>query len=101
MNKELINRIAKLTKRDKKTLIERAAKLGEESGEVLGAMLSFTGAPGCAYKGKTRDDVLEEVADVLILAHSLASHLKVEEEELESMLSKKLDKWVTVLEKDK
>ncbi|WP_199870796.1 MazG-like family protein [Clostridium senegalense] len=68
-------KIEELTKLDKKTLVERALKLSEEVGEVSEAVLSYSNACGCGYKKKSREDVIEECLDVIIVASSLISHV--------------------------
>ncbi|MEG2985747.1 MAG: MazG-like family protein, partial [Peptostreptococcaceae bacterium] len=63
--------IEKLTVIDKKTLVERTLKLSEEVGEVAQAVLSYSDACGCGYKNKTKEDVVEECLDVIIVASAI------------------------------
>lgn len=88
--------IESLTKLDKKTLVERTLKLSEEVGEVSQAVLSYSKACGCEYKNKTKEDVVEECLDVIIVASSIISQScenNVDLEEVKKIYDKKLSKW--------
>lgn len=98
MNNELTEKIIKLTGQDQKSLVEKALKTCEEAGELAGAVLSYTGAHGNVYKGKVRDDVLKEAADVIICALSVVIQLGGELKELEEAIEIKAEKWARVLE---
>ena len=89
---ELFTWIGFLNKEEDKSTTQKALKLSEEVGEVAEAVLSYSDAPGCGYKGKTHKDVLEEAADVIIVAASLALDVGNKEELLDT-LSKKCNKW--------
>jgi len=81
---------------DPKSLQQFALKLCEESGEVAQAVLSCEGAPGCAHKGKTVEDVIEEACDCIITACAViyrAEKGKVDEDHLLRTIRYKLDKW--------
>jgi NTP pyrophosphatase (non-canonical NTP hydrolase) len=94
---ELIQKIYQF--KDGKTLKERALKLTEEAGEVAGAVLSYTQAPGCGYKNKTKEDVIEECVDTIIVALNILSAVNdynVDEELIKEIINKKLDKWEKV-----
>ncbi len=88
--------IQKLTKIDKKNILERTLKLSEESGEVAQAVLSYTNACGCGYKSKTNKDVIEECIDVIIVASSIICQSSNEDMnlcEVEKIYKSKLCKW--------
>ena len=95
------SRIYDLTRRDAKTLPERALKLAEEAGEVAQAVLSATNAPGSAYKGLGLADVREEAADAAIVALSILAQTcdseTVFRSELERLMTVKCAKWEAVL----
>ncbi|RDY22974.1 hypothetical protein CHF27_010740 [Romboutsia maritimum] len=86
------NVIKKLTALDSKTLIERALKLSEENGEVSEAILSYVKANGCEYKNKTKEDVIEECLDVIIVASSIISQVN-DNVDVEHIYKCKLKKW--------
>ena len=88
--------ISRLTEIDKKTLLERALKLSEEVGEVAQAMLSYSNACGCGYKKKSKEDLVEECLDVIIVASSIISQSydnDVDMETIKNIYNKKLSKW--------
>lgn len=97
-----LKRIASINEIDDKTLVERTLKLSEECGEVAEAVLSSESAPGCAYKGKTKEDIAEECMDVIIMAASTLIHalspggtMDKIERTMDELLEKKLTKWET------
>lgn len=88
--------IQRLTSLDKKTIEQRALKLTEETGEVAQAILSSKNISACGYKNKTKEDVIEECLDVIIVASSIISQSysnNVDEEFVNCLYSKKLNKW--------
>jgi NTP pyrophosphatase (non-canonical NTP hydrolase) len=90
---KIINTLKSLSIKEKKTLIQRALKLTEETGEVAEAVLSYTDSPGCGYKQKTREDVMEECVDVIIMATSIIANLEFKDEDVASTFVKKMTKW--------
>ena len=81
--------VRRLTKKDGKSKVERCLKLSEEVGELAAAVLSETNSPGCEYKTLDRDDVLQEVADVLIMDHSMVAHYGFTDEEVRNKFLEK------------
>lgn len=95
--KNTMQKIFEASVHDPKTLEQKALKLAEECGEVAQAVLSYCKVPGCASKGKTREDVIEETWDVIITAASLLHQIdngKVDEKYSVAIRDKKLQKWV-------
>lgn len=90
--------VRRLTEKDGKSKVERCLKLSEEVGELAAAVLSEVNSPGCEYKTLDRDDVLQEVADVLIMAHSMAAHYGFTNEEIRAKFLEKCAKWEKVVE---
>ncbi len=82
---------------EKKSSIEVCVKTMEELGEVAEAILSSKDISGCGYKGLTREDILEEVADVIICATSIAEKEGFSAKELEGKVMEKLAKWMRKL----
>jgi NTP pyrophosphatase (non-canonical NTP hydrolase) len=100
--KDIIDRILSLSLRDQKTLQEKALKVSEECGELAEAVLSYTDAHGCQYKGKTREQVIEEATDVITVAFSILCEIGQTDLpyltygnmwNIDDIWSKKLDKW--------
>lgn len=79
-----------------KMLLQRSAKLSEESGEVAAEVLKLTG-----YKKTTkttrevREDLKEEAIDALITSLDVINHLKMSEDEVVYILEQKLNEWKT------
>lgn len=90
--------VRRLTEKDQKSKVQRALKLCEEVGELAAAILSETNAPGCEYKTLDRDDLLQEVADVLIMSHSIIAHYKFTNEEVYDKFMEKCKKWESIIE---
>lgn len=95
--KDLMYKIFEASKNDKKNLDKKMHKLSEEVGEVAEAILSCDGADGCSYKGKTKEHVVEELVDVIMIAGSmiyLVEGGKVDEDKVDKILDKKISKWL-------
>lgn len=99
--KESINEVLLLGKtKERKSLTEMGLKLSEETGEVSEAILSMTNACGCGYKGKTKEDVIEECCDVIIMATSIIGRLDGDIYDMEKMISNKIIKWKNKINED-
>ncbi|AJE50045.1 MULTISPECIES: MazG-like family protein [Paenibacillus] len=94
---QLLKKIQYLSTQEKKTLEQMVLKLSEEVGETSQAMLSYMNANGSEYKQLNISDVKEECADVILVALSLFYKLSNNEGELQEFLSKKVDKWESVM----
>lgn len=95
---QLLKGIFEASELDTKSLTQKALKLSEETGEVAQAVLSYTEAPGCAAKNKTKEDVIEECVDCVITATSIIYQVQngeVNEEELLNEFNRKLRKWIS------
>lgn len=88
------NLIQEAMELDSKTLIERGLKLSEETGELAQAILRFEQVSGC-IQGATREDILEESADVILVALSIMLELNCSEQEIDEILLRKSMKWKT------
>lgn len=76
-----------------KSLQELVLKCTEELGELSQAVLSFTGAVGCGYKNLDKNDVIEELADVLLVDLAIVAKLGITKEDFKLIIQKKLNKW--------
>lgn len=71
----------------------RSLKLFEEGGELAEAVLAQYKEAGMAYKNLTKDDILQESCDVIIVALSIAFGAGFTVEDIEAGLEKKAEKW--------
>jgi NTP pyrophosphatase (non-canonical NTP hydrolase) len=101
MNKELLNYIQRLSLDDKKSLSQKALKVGEEVGELSKVVLPFDNAFGTTHRFVERESILEEVADVILTALSVAYDRKFTHDEIESMMTRKADKWARLQQNER
>ena len=93
MKTQLFDYIEELSKRDKKTLSQKALKVAEESGELAKAVLPFESAYACRHRFVDKNNILEEVADVVLTAISIAYDLGFKHEDILEMLDEKSQVW--------
>lgn len=92
---DIIDKILEISKiQESKTLQEMALKCAEETGEMCQAVLSYTDAPACGYKELGIDSVLEEIADVIIVATAMVSKLNLTKDDLNRIIELKVEKWL-------
>jgi len=90
---EVLDYVAKLSKADKKTLSQKALKTAEEVGELAKVVLPYDGAASTAHRFIAKERILEEVADVLLCALSVAYDLGYTHEEITSTMLRKAGYW--------
>jgi NTP pyrophosphatase (non-canonical NTP hydrolase) len=93
MNPKLLDYIQALSKRDKKTLSQKALKVSEESGELAKAVLPYDSAYATRHRFVDKTKILEEVADTILASISVAYDLGFSHEEIEEMIDFKSEKW--------
>jgi NTP pyrophosphatase (non-canonical NTP hydrolase) len=93
MDIKLLDYIKELSKRDKKTLSQKALKVSEEQGELAKAVLPFDSAYACRHRFVNKYKILEEVADTMLASISIAYDLDFTHEDIENMLNEKAQKW--------
>jgi NTP pyrophosphatase (non-canonical NTP hydrolase) len=98
MNESIMKRTEELTKRDQKSLIEKALKTAEEVGELSQAVLVGAGSHGTQYRNPEEYNVLEEAVDVALCGLAAAFEAGFTTKEIEEMSQHKLDKWAWALE---
>jgi NTP pyrophosphatase (non-canonical NTP hydrolase) len=76
----------------------RYLKLVEEVGEAAASVLLQEKSPNVS--ASTSSTVLEELSDVLICALDILFQYGYTQEEIESMVLKKLDKWMAKIHKN-
>ena len=89
-----------LSKKEKKTIMERMVKLQEECGELAVAVLQEHGLKG-GKKSQAAiiDNVLEEGVDVIIIALSVLGAYKFTKDDIKARMIDKLKKWERVMKK--
>jgi len=97
MAKNYINydRIELLTTLDSDIpLVNKALKLSEEVGEFSQVMLKHIGSKNVsASAGDNKEDVLEELCDIINISVDIINAMGFTDEEASKMFEKKLDKW--------
>lgn len=93
MNQQLLNYIQELSKKDKKTLSQKALKVAEESGELAKAVLPFDSAYATRHRFVDKTKILEEVCDTILASISIAYNLDFSHEEIEEMMYTKSERW--------
>jgi len=85
--------IKTLTKKDAKTLEQKALKVCEEAGELAKAVLPYQNAAGTTHRFVAKEHILEEVVDVYLTAISVAYDLGFDDTDFDEMLDRKVLKW--------
>lgn len=94
MNRKQNLRARNIARLDKKTSDERLIKLVEEVGELARALLILKDVHGTQYREPVaKEDIAEEIADVILCANSLAEKMGLAGTPLARMLDAKMDKW--------
>ncbi len=93
MNQQTLDYIKLLTKKDKKSLVEKGLKTSEEVGELSKRILPLSNAKGTLHKFVTKKNVLEETVDVILSALSIAYDLGFEDSDIEEMMYNKCIYW--------
>lgn len=100
MLKDLKNRIKELSLKDKKTLSQKALKVGEEFGELARKVLPFDNAAGTTHRFIDKKKILDEVADLYLTSISIAYDLGFTDEEIEETIEFKTRKWMELQSKE-
>lgn len=100
MDNKLFEYIKFLTDNDKKTLSEKVNKLFEEGGELAKKVLPYSSSPGTKHRFVTRNDIIEEIADVILVALSIGIDVDMDLIELETLIDKKAKYWQELQNKE-
>jgi hypothetical protein len=88
-------RVIRVSNREKKSLLARGVKLGEEYGELAAEILKYEGEKGS--NGKSRKQILFalhlEAIDCLLMAMDILVHTHANEKEINKIMERQLDKW--------
>lgn len=90
---DVLDTIKQLSEIDEKTLSQKALKLGEEFGELAQAVLPYENGFATTHRFVTSTKILEEVADTMLCALSIAYDLGFSDEDLRDMMVEKCIKW--------
>lgn len=93
LNNDLLSYVRVLSKRDTKTLSQKALKTCEEVGELARVILPYDNAFATTYRFVEKNAILEEVADVMLTALSVAYDLDFTDDDIETMMVEKSKKW--------
>lgn len=93
MNQKLLDYIRHLSKQDRKSLVEKTLKTAEEVGELAKVTLPYASAYATNHRFVAKERILEEAVDTILCALSVAYDLDFTDEEVESMMKLKSEKW--------
>lgn len=93
MKKTTLDFIKKLTKNDDKNLSQKGLKLMEEVGELARVILPFENAHATTHRFSTREQILEECADIYLTNLSIVFDHGFTYQEFEDVVERKLMKW--------
>lgn len=96
MNKQLLEYIRTLSQADRKSLTQKVLKTGEEFGELAKKALPLENAFATNHRFVEKRDVLEECADIILCALSVAYDLGFEDDDIEEMMQTKSEKWASL-----
>jgi hypothetical protein len=100
MNNDLLAFVKHLSNLDPKTLTQKALKTTEEVGELAKSVLPYENASGTLHRFVTKPQILDNAADIILCAYSIAYNLGYDDSEIEAMLLKKATKWSGLLSKE-
>jgi NTP pyrophosphatase (non-canonical NTP hydrolase) len=87
-------RVKKISRLEKKSLVERGLKLNEEAGELAAEILKLKGLKGSSKsKKEILFDLHLEAIDCLLMAMDILVHTKASEKRIEQIMNSQLDKW--------
>lgn len=96
--KNTVDLIEELSKQDSKSLSQKLVKLMEECGELSKEILAYEGASGCQHRYPDSDRINEEVADIILVASSIAISLGCDSNDISKMIGKKAYYWKKLIE---
>lgn len=93
MRPDLLAFVKALSLADRKNLSQKVAKLFEEGGELAKASLPFENAHATTHRFVTRQKLLEEAVDSMLVALSIAYSTGFDDADIEAMMKRKSDYW--------
>lgn len=89
----MLDYVQYLSLKDTKTIVQKALKTVEEVGELASKVLPYEGAFATTHRFVTNRNILEECADVILCALSVAYELGYNHADIDNMMRIKSDKW--------
>jgi len=93
MTKQILDYVKQLSLNDKKTLIQKVAKLFEEGGELSKVVLPYEGAYATNHRVVDKKKILEECVDVFLVNQSIMYTAGFTDEEFDAMVLEKAQVW--------
>ena len=93
MREDVLNYVRELSLLDKKTLGQKVMKLMEETGELAKAALPYENAFCTNHRFVTPEKILEEVADTILVALSIAYTLGYAHDDVSQEMVRKTGYW--------
>lgn len=100
MNQDLVKFIQYLSEKDNKSLAQKTLKGTEELGELARAILPYENAHATNHRFATKENILEEIADNLLVILSIGFDLGFSYDEIVEMIETKSKKWHSLLVKE-
>ena len=97
---DLLKQVTDLSLRDTKTLSQKGLKAAEEVGELSRAILPLEGAQGTHHRIPSTDKVIEECADIILVAYSIAVSLGLSLDDLAQVIARKADYWKFLIDNE-
>lgn len=96
MNKTNLDFIQTLSIQDKKNLSQKLSKLMEEVGTLAKSVLSYESEKGHTREIATKNDIFEDLADIILVTRSIGYELGFSHEEFEDEIVRKSHKWADI-----
>ena len=93
MNKDILDYVKVLTSRDTKSLTAKGLKASEETGELAKAILPYENASGSRHRFSTKEKILEEAVDSILVNLSIAYSMDFSDDDINEMMHKKAIYW--------
>lgn len=101
MNKNTFDAIKVLSLSDTKSLSQKTLKAMEELGELSKSVLPYDNAFATNHRIVSKEDILENVADTILCLLSIGYDIGASDEELDTMLVSKMQKWSDLQSRDR
>lgn len=85
--------IEELTRNDTKSLPEKTVKLLSEAGELASKVLTYESLSGAKHRFSTREGIIDEVADNILVAMSVGIDVGMTMDDLTQALQAKSNHW--------
>lgn len=93
MRQDILEAVKQLSIADPKTLSQKTLKLFEEGGELAKAVLPYEAAAGTLHRVVHKGHILEEAADSILVALSIAYSLGFDDDAIASAMQRKSMYW--------